>query len=62
MQYDLNNNLINVFSSASEAAEKTKSHISKISNVCNGKRNQTNGYKWKYISKEEYDSCALQES
>lgn len=45
-QYDLQNNLINVFESMTEASQKTGVSISSISNVCNGKRRTAGGYKW----------------
>lgn len=48
-QYDLCDNLIQVWPSMSAAAEGTNTHISKISLVCNGKRKTTNGFKWKFI-------------
>lgn len=48
-QYDLNNNLIKVWDSASEAAQATKTNITKISAVCHGKQKTSNGYIWKYL-------------
>lgn len=48
---DINNNVLKTFKSIKEAAEyvgKPKLH-SKISDCCNGKRNKTCGYKWKYV-------------
>lgn len=48
-QYDLCNNLLHIWNSATQAANATNTHISKISAVCNGKRKTSNGFKWKYI-------------
>lgn len=50
-QYDLNNNLIKIWESASIAAKETNTNISKISAVCHGKQKTSNGFKWKYIEK-----------
>lgn len=47
-QYDKNYNLINIFKSATEAAQKTNTPISKISAVCNNHRKTANGYIWSY--------------
>ena len=47
-QYDKNMNLLNVFGSITEAAQKTNSNIGNIQAVCAGKRKTTNGYIWKY--------------
>ena len=48
-QYDQNNNLLNIFSSANEAAKAigVKSH-SHISECCRGKLKTYKGFKWKY--------------
>lgn len=49
-QFDLNDNLINVFPSINEASRKVKGSLKGgISNVCNGKRKTHNGFKWKFI-------------
>ncbi len=48
-QYDLYNNLIKIWDSATEAAKETGTNLSKISAVCNGKRKTSNGFKWQYI-------------
>lgn len=48
-QYDLCDNLIQIWPSMSAAAQGTNTAISKISLVCNGKRKTSNGYKWKFI-------------
>lgn len=48
-QYDKNYNLIDIFKSATEAAQKTNTPISKISAVCNNHRKTANGYIWSYI-------------
>lgn len=42
--------VINVFQSATLAAQNTGSNISGISQVCNNKRKTHNGYIWKYIT------------
>lgn len=47
-QYDLCNNLIQVWPSMSAAAEATGTPLSKISRVCNGKQKTSNGFKWKF--------------
>lgn len=47
-QYDKQMNLLNVFGSITEAAQKTNSNIGNIQAVCAGKRKTTNGYIWKY--------------
>jgi len=51
-KYDANDTLIEVFNSISEAANKTNTCFSNISNVCNKKgRNKTaGGFIWKFIS------------
>ena len=49
-QYDLCDNLIVVWDSATEAAKNTNTNITKISAVCNGHRKTSNGFKWRYIS------------
>jgi len=46
MQIDMNNNLINIFTSGKEAYEKTK--ILHISEVCNRKRKSAGGYYWEF--------------
>lgn len=49
-QYDLNDNLITVFSSLREAASSlNKKGVSHISDVAKGKRKTAYGYKWKFI-------------
>lgn len=52
-QYDKNYNLIQIFNSATEAAQKTNTPISKISAVCNNHRKTANGYIWSYIEIKE---------
>lgn len=41
-----------IYSSMSEAAEKTNSSLSKISMCCNRKRNKTNNLKWKFLEEK----------
>ena len=48
-QYDLCDNLIKIWDSASIAAKETGTLISKISAACHGRQKTSNGYKWKYI-------------
>ena len=50
IQYDTEGNMINRFSSAKEAAEKTGTNRQHISEVCKGKTQlkTTNGYVWRY--------------
>ena len=49
-QYDLNDNLITVFSSLREAASSlNKKGVSHISDVAKGKRKTAYGYKWRYL-------------
>ena len=52
IQYDINNNIISVFNSGKEAAEKNNTTKAAISMVCNGKRIQNKGYKYEYESDE----------
>ena len=47
-QYDLQNNLLNVYNSQREASEKTGTCRSSITQCVNGKRKTAGGYKWKY--------------
>ena len=48
IQYDLNNNIINIFKNCIEAAIKNNTTNAGISMVCNNKRIQLKGYKYKY--------------
>ena len=49
LQFDDNNNLINIFFSLSEACKVLGITSSgNISQACQGKRNKCGGYKWKY--------------
>ena len=48
LQYDLKDNLLNEFVSASEAARQTGLHAQNISGVCRGLKKTCGGYKWKY--------------
>lgn len=47
-QYDLDGNLINVFSSRAEVDKYLGKVASGVSNCCNGKGKTAYGYKWKY--------------
>lgn len=51
-QYDLNYNLLNIYNSVTEAAQKTNTSISKISAVCNNHRKTANNFIWSYSEKE----------
>lgn len=48
IQYDLNNNCIDVFNSISDAGHKLNINGSSIVQVCKGKRRQAGGFIWKY--------------
>lgn len=41
--------VIKIFKSAKIASKETKAQRSKISNVCNGKRKTSAGYRWKFV-------------
>jgi len=47
-QLDIENNLIAVFSSVSEASKVTGCNKSSIAKVCRGERNHAGGFLWKY--------------
>lgn len=49
-QYSKEGELIKIFDSATLASKETGTCLSSISNVCKGKRNIANGFKWKYIT------------
>ncbi len=48
IQYDLNDNIINIYESCTEAAEKNNTSKAGVSMVCNNKRIQLKGFKYKY--------------
>lgn len=48
LQYTLNGQFVAEYPSAAEAERQTGIHRSKIVLVCQGKRNKTGGYIWKY--------------
>lgn len=48
IQYDLNNNFIREWDSASDASKYYKCNRGNITNVCKGKRNSTLNFKWCY--------------
>ena len=60
IQMDVNNNIIGEYKSLTEAALKTNSLISKISQCCNNKRNTHNGFIW--IFKLKSSAFILKES
>jgi group I intron endonuclease len=47
-QYTLDDKLIKIYLSITEASLLTSSNISDISNCCQGKQKTSKGYKWKY--------------
>jgi len=47
-QYDLNNNLLNIYNSVTEASKKTGLNYGCISHTCRGGWTQYQGYKWSY--------------
>lgn len=49
VQMDINGNELKIWSSIREAALSTRSNESLIGRCCNNKRNNTNGFKWKYF-------------
>lgn len=53
--YDLNMNLIKIFSSITEASKYNHVSDTAIRQVCNGICKKCNGYVWKYINDEEID-------
>lgn len=48
-QYDFNNNLINTYESATQAAKMINGTQSAITRCCNGKNNHHKGFIWKFI-------------
>ena len=55
-QYDLAGNYITTYSSAQEAADAVKIHVSNIRKNCNGLTKSSGGFKWKWeeeLQKEE---------
>lgn len=46
IQYDLNGNLVKIYSCLTEASNETQTHISRISDCANGKRFTTGGFIW----------------
>lgn len=48
IQLDLNNNIIAVYNSISDAHRTTNIHLGHISECCNGFRNTVSGFKWKF--------------
>lgn len=49
VQYNLQNEIVNEFSSIQEASNKTNISRTRISMVCNGHAESVKGYKWKKI-------------
>lgn len=56
-QYDLQNNLLNVFDSQREASEKTGTCRSSITRCITGHRKTAGGYKWKYYLEGSTTKC-----
>lgn len=48
LQYDLDDNIVNIYKSGKEAAEKNNTTKAGVSMNCNGKRIQLKGFKYKY--------------
>lgn len=48
-QYDLKDNIINIFDSQREASDKTGTCRSSITRCCTGNRKTAGGFKWKYL-------------
>ena len=53
-QLDLAGNILAVFRSAGEAARMTNCRYSSIIDTCHGRQRTGYGYKWKFISKQDY--------
>lgn len=53
VQLDLNNNLIQVFNSAKDAAEFVNCPLQNITRVCRGDRKSARGFIWKYLKDYE---------
>lgn len=51
IQYDLNNNIIKIWSDIRQAEIALKIHHANIIKCCKGERNTTGGYKWCYYEK-----------
>ena len=56
IQLDLNNKYLAIFNSAYEAGKKTGCNHRHISEVCQGKRKTTGGFKWKYFESSTTNS------
>lgn len=56
-QYDLQDNLLNVFNSQREASEKTGVCRSSITRCVTGHRKTAGGYKWKYYLEGSTTKC-----
>lgn len=52
-QYDLQNNLLNIYPSLHEASRMLGYDVSAISRCCNGKQQTSYGFKWRYITEED---------
>jgi len=48
-QLSMDGTVINTFNSLTDAAQATNTNLTKISACCNGARQMTNGYKWRFI-------------
>lgn len=55
VQLDIENNIVNVFNSVAQAANRTRVFKSNIAKVCRDERTVAGGYKWRYVNlkKEE---------
>ena len=56
-QYDLQDNLLNIYNSQREASEKTGTCRSSITQCVRGKRKTAGGFKWKYYLEGSTTMC-----
>jgi group I intron endonuclease len=55
LQYDLNDNIINIYKSGKDAANKNNTTKAGVSMACNGKRIQLKGFKYKYENEKNIE-------
>lgn len=53
-QMDMNGNIIREFKSIKQASDETGIHNRSINPVCQGKRHQAGGYRWRYVSDDNW--------
>ena len=51
-QYDLNDNLINIYNSIRQAAKMNNCRVNHITDCCKGHMPTYKGYKWKYVEED----------